>query len=487
MCANASNPSSPNGGSPRRKARIWAFAGGKGGVGRSLLAANLAVQLARDGQRVALIDADIDGPTVRAFLGIPASDPGLRLLFEDKSLDLTRCFQRIPPDELFFAGGMENAVTGVPSTMDRLAIAIPRLDMDHVILDLGSTRTPTVQKLFRIADLGLIVVTPEALSLQPVHAYFSQLVRRHPDGKGPVSQDLPRLGILVNRIRSEDEAFNGVALRSGLRKLLGLHATLLGSIPHDDAVSQALMRGRPFSLQYPNSPAAKAIGALLRGLAVAADHDAGVDGAPARLESADHYEILEVPKQATHRQIQSAYERLRRIYRTASPFVPGSLDPRRLQEITDRIEQAYRALIFVETRREYDRQTLKTDTATPTASPTTPPNGNGDHLVEVAGEDFPMPEGDFTGEALRRIRAARDISLETICEITKIRKFHLECIEAEQFSELPAAVFLRGFLRAYAQCMGLDTDEVCRDYMSRYDEWERTPEDSPLAAVPEDL
>lgn len=491
MNAIASSPSPPGEGTGGRKPRIWAFAGGKGGVGRSLLAANLAVQLAREGRRVALIDADLDGPTLRAYLGIGAAEPGLRLLFEDPAADLLRCLQRIPPDELFFAGGMENAVSRVPSVMDRLALTIPRLDMDTVILDLGSTRTPTVQKLFRMADLGLVVVTPEPVTLQGVHAYFSQLVRRPPGVQGTTpadrSGDMPQLGILVNRIRSEDETFNGVALRSGLRKLLGLNSMFLGSIPQDDAVSQALMRGRPLSLQYPNSPAAKAIGALLRGLEIAPHHDPACDEKSVPLEAADHYDVLEIPRQATHRQIQSAYERLRRVYRPASPFVPGSLDAAALQEITSRVEQAYRTLIFLETRREYDRRHLSPRPPTSAGPTAAPSNDDGQHRAGGAGEDMPPPDGEFSGAALRQIRTARDVSLGTICEITKIRRVHLEGIESERFSELPATVFLRGFLRAYAQCLGLDPDDVCRDYMNRYRAWEESPKGSPAPSLPDDL
>ncbi|HXH29118.1 MAG TPA: P-loop NTPase, partial [Candidatus Polarisedimenticolia bacterium] len=55
-------------GPPARQA-IWTLAGGKGGVGRSLLAANLGVQLARAGRRVVLVDLDLQGGNLHAYLG----------------------------------------------------------------------------------------------------------------------------------------------------------------------------------------------------------------------------------------------------------------------------------------------------------------------------------------------------------------------------------------------------------------------------------
>ena len=70
------------------------------------------------------------------------------------------------------------------------------------------------------------------------------------------------------------------------------------------------------------------------------------------------------------------------------------------------------------------------------------------------------------GEELRRNRLVREVSLESIASATKISKRHLEALERSDFAHLPAPVFTRGFIRAYAGYLGLDPDEMVNAYLS---------------------
>ena len=70
------------------------------------------------------------------------------------------------------------------------------------------------------------------------------------------------------------------------------------------------------------------------------------------------------------------------------------------------------------------------------------------------------------GEELRRNRLVREVSLESIATATKISKRHLEALERGDFSRLPAPVFTRGFIRAYAGYLGLDPEEMVNAYIS---------------------
>jgi cytoskeletal protein RodZ len=66
-----------------------------------------------------------------------------------------------------------------------------------------------------------------------------------------------------------------------------------------------------------------------------------------------------------------------------------------------------------------------------------------------------------------------------------VRPSHLDAIEKERFADLPAPVFIRGFLREYSRCLGLPVDEVTRLYMQRYQDWResgRHPGDSGLGS-----
>ena len=80
----------------------------------------------------------------------------------------------------------------------------------------------------------------------------------------------------------------------------------------------------------------------------------------------------------------------------------------------------------------------------------------------VPGRGLPV-----TGASLRRFREALRLPLEVIAEKTKIRPSTLEALEADRFSELPAPVFLKAFLRQLASCLGLDPSVVSREYMDR--------------------
>ncbi len=68
------------------------------------------------------------------------------------------------------------------------------------------------------------------------------------------------------------------------------------------------------------------------------------------------------------------------------------------------------------------------------------------------------------GDRLRREREMRGVTLDEICESTKIARRHLEALEKERFDQLPGGVFNKGFVRAYARFLGIDEDQAVADY-----------------------
>jgi hypothetical protein len=82
--------------------------------------------------------------------------------------------------------------------------------------------------------------------------------------------------------------------------------------------------------------------------------------------------------------------------------------------------------------------------------------------------EIPLPEGAaWSGEALRRVREARGITIPQIAERTKVTRHHVENIEAERYSALPAPVYLRGILLSLARELRLDGQKVARAYLER--------------------
>ena len=78
------------------------------------------------------------------------------------------------------------------------------------------------------------------------------------------------------------------------------------------------------------------------------------------------------------------------------------------------------------------------------------------------------PDTEFGGALLRRLRESCPADIETIAEITKIRKRYLLAIEEHDFASLPAAVYVRGFVVEYARVLGLDPQRVAQSYMILY-------------------
>ncbi|UCF72198.1 MAG: helix-turn-helix domain-containing protein [Deltaproteobacteria bacterium] len=79
-----------------------------------------------------------------------------------------------------------------------------------------------------------------------------------------------------------------------------------------------------------------------------------------------------------------------------------------------------------------------------------------------------------TGKSIKMLRTAREISLEEIYRRTNIPKKTLEDIEEENFEELPALVYLKGFLKAYAKMLDVNQTQMAEGYVKRYLEWKNT-------------
>jgi len=82
------------------------------------------------------------------------------------------------------------------------------------------------------------------------------------------------------------------------------------------------------------------------------------------------------------------------------------------------------------------------------------------------GEPFVPDDAAYTGEVLRRAREARGLSVEQVCERTRITRQHVENLELDRYDRLPPAVYLRGMLMALAKELRLDGQKVSRGYMA---------------------
>jgi flagellar biosynthesis protein FlhG len=575
---------------------VWAFAGSKGGVGRTLLTANLGIQLARSGRRVVLVDLDLQGSNLPTALGYQRLPRTLVDFATGRAGVLSDVVCETPTAHLRLIGGLQRATDlkdDPVAFVRRVSEQYPTLSADHILVDCGSGRSPAAVAAFAEAEIGVLVATPEPAAVEGAYLFTEAFLRwaqlraltgeqmaaiearlrtaGHDPARltfralmtrlGAMERDLrdrvatevrrTRLELILNQVRGESEEETARCLASGFRKCFGLALHTAGIVEHDLSVLQAIQKRRSLSQQYPNAPATKAIArAAMRLLSAAARPQREGDEEWEDLETLDHYRVLEVVPKASPKEVQTAYQVLKRTYDPETTFLSPIVEATSLRDLQARIESAYRTLIFLESRSEYDKRMLSSGTLkeedvrglhavpapaapaaagppeatgpAPVAIPTPPAAesaaagpalpadappadapppadpGSTAPVLELAGGTAvsrtpgPGSEGALetpeavavapaaprpvatSGAELRDERLHQHLTLEGIAEQTKIRRAYLQAIEEERFGDLPAAVFVRGFLREYARSLGLPGDEVMRQYMKRYQDWQES-------------
>jgi flagellar biosynthesis protein FlhG len=188
----------------------------------------------------------------------------------------------------------------------------------------------------------------------------------------------------------------------------------------------------------------------------------------------DHYELLEIPRSASAEQIDRAYRLACSIYvddalAGHSVFEEGDVDA-----IRARLDVAYKTLSDAGARQAYDESLAPSTDALPAPVETRVAEAPAPAPLETL-EDLDESEGEFDGARLRRLRLHRGREIEEMASETKINPAYLHCIEEDRFDDLPAAVYVRGFVMAYATCIGLDPVRVAESYLRAYQESRNNP------------
>jgi flagellar biosynthesis protein FlhG len=169
----------------------------------------------------------------------------------------------------------------------------------------------------------------------------------------------------------------------------------------------------------------------------------------------DHYDVLGIDPSATGDEVEEAYRRCVVLYGEGSLATYSLLEPREVEAARARVHEAYSVLRDPDRRRDYDA------TARPPAPPPEP------EPPEVPrSEPGVLPE-PVTGADLKRVREARGVALKDIARASKIGVRFFEYIEADRHADLPAVVYLRGFLQEYARAVGLDPQRTAGSYLAR--------------------
>ena len=165
----------------RRAGRVIAVAGGKGGVGKSIVALNLAITMGRLGYRTTIVDADLGAPTLHTMLGVTRPGPGLGGFLDQEatSLDDVALDVAGAPNLRLVPGSARNGAANIAAAQKlRLLRALARLGGDVVIVDVGAGTSFNTIDLFAAADLKVVVMTPQLPSLQNAYAFLKACVQR---------------------------------------------------------------------------------------------------------------------------------------------------------------------------------------------------------------------------------------------------------------------------------------------------------------------
>jgi flagellar biosynthesis protein FlhG len=185
-----------------------------------------------------------------------------------------------------------------------------------------------------------------------------------------------------------------------------------------------------------------------------------------RIEEQSYYEILEVSSNATVKEIQRAYEHAQETYHRDSLAIYSLFSEEEVNQIQAAIEEAYRGLIDEALRRSYDQSLLRVSGGPKGERPPEVQRISREKETSLSFTALSVNAEDeiYRGKTLRQIRERIGIDLKTISAETKINTKILEWIEEEVLEKLPAAVYLRGFLKSYAQSLGLDPQKVVEGY-----------------------
>lgn len=243
-------------------APVVAIASGKGGVGKSNIAVNLAVALSRASVRTTLLDGDLGLANADVLCGVPSRGDLSDVVAGRKSVE--EILVRAPGGFMLAPGA-----AGVASMADlddragrRLLDAVERLTRgaDLLALDCGAGIGRGALSLFGSADLGLIVTTPEPTAITDAYA-FLKCAAAGGDGVRPMP--MARARLVVNQARDREEALAVHARVSAVAsRFLGAPIALAGWVPSDPAVGRAVRARQPFIIAAPGSGAARRIEAL---------------------------------------------------------------------------------------------------------------------------------------------------------------------------------------------------------------------------------
>jgi flagellar biosynthesis protein FlhG len=243
--------------SAKRTARVITVTSGKGGVGKTSVSVNLAIQLSRLGRKVIVLDADFGLANIEIMLGIRPKYNLSDLMFRGKAM---KDIITYGPEGIGFVSGGSGINEMANLTREQVFQLIQKMEeldriADIIIVDTGAGIGDSVLEFVAASEEVLLVTTPEPTSITDGYALLKTLNRNSSYRPGKTA-----VKMIANQVRSgadADELFDKVGLI--VNKFLNIEVEYLGGIPYDSNMQKAIMRQEPLSMAAPGAPAARSL------------------------------------------------------------------------------------------------------------------------------------------------------------------------------------------------------------------------------------
>ncbi len=246
-----------------RRANVIAVTSGKGGVGKSNIAVNLAIQFASAGRDVVLLDADLGLANADVLCNIDLPCNLSHVIARKK--ELTEVLVDAPGGFRLIGGASGLARMADLSDDDRQRLINSLVDLeeqtDVIIIDTGAGISPNVLSFTRCADQVLVVTTPEPTAITDAYAVIKVISRQ----AAAAGEEIPeaQVSLLVNQARSAAEAkVVQERIANVARQFLNVSVLDAGYVPADEQVQTAVRRRQPFVVGSPKCPASLAVAQL---------------------------------------------------------------------------------------------------------------------------------------------------------------------------------------------------------------------------------
>ncbi len=242
--------------SSKPMARVITVTSGKGGVGKSNTAINLAIQFRKMGKKVIILDADFGMANIEIMFGTVPKHNLCDLIYQGKNIKEIITWG--PMDVGFISGG--SGIAGMSNlSRDYLNTIIQNLTeldemADVIIVDTGAGIADAVMEFLVASGEILLVTTPEPTSITDSYSLLKVLYK-HPRFR----EEETKVKMIANRVEREAEGevlYN--KLNAVVTRYLKIPMTFLGSVPQDMQLSRAVMQQTPVSLQNPGAKSSAA-------------------------------------------------------------------------------------------------------------------------------------------------------------------------------------------------------------------------------------